>query len=258
MQIVSRKKRFSLANITAMHKESDLRVKPFCEHYGVCGGCKWQHIDYKAQAELKDTWAQDCLQRIGKVEVAETLPIIGADEQQFYRNKMEYTFSNKRWLYDGENIEDLPHTNALGFHAPGRFDKVLPIVKCWLQDDMGNQIRNFVFDYCIENELSFYDLKEHTGLMRNLMLRNTKAGDWMINVVFAKNEDQNIQKLMQAIHDKFSPKALNYCINEKMNDSTFDQEFINYSGDTDIQEELCGLTFNISPKSFFQTNPVQA
>ena len=123
---------------------------------------------------------------------------------------------------------------------------------------MGNQIRNFVFDYCIENELSFYDLKEHTGLMRNLMLRNTKAGDWMINVVFAKNEDQNIQKLMQAIHDKFEPKALNYCINEKMNDSTFDQEFINYSGDTDIQEELCGLTFNISPKSFFQTNPVQA
>ena len=194
VQIVSRKKRFSLANITAMHKESDLRVKPFCEHYGVCGGCKWQHIDYKAQAELKDTWAQDCLQRIGKVEVAETLPIIGAEEQQFYRNKMEYTFSNKRWLYDGENIEDLPHTNALGFHAPGRFDKVLPIVKCWLQDDMGNHIRNFVFDYCIENELSFYDLKEHTGLMRNLMLRNTKAGDWMINVVFAKNEDQNIQK----------------------------------------------------------------
>ena len=258
VQIVSSKRRFSLANITAMHKESDLRVKPFCEHYGVCGGCKWQHIDYKAQAELKDTWAQDCLQRIGKVEVAETLPIIGADEQQFYRNKMEYTFSNKRWLYDGENIEDLPHTNALGFHAPGRFDKVLPIVKCWLQDDMGNQIRNFVFDYCIENELSFYDLKEHTGLMRNLMLRNTKAGDWMINVVFAKNEDQNIQKLMQAIHDKFEPKALNYCINEKMNDSTFDQEFINYSGDTDIQEELCGLTFNISPKSFFQTNPVQA
>ena len=249
IQTLKKRKAYYEGKAVKFHEFSEHRIEPICEHFGVCGGCKWQHIDYKAQAELKDTWAQDCLQRIGKVEVAETLPIIGAEEQQFYRNKMEYTFSNKRWLYDGENIEDLPHTNALGFHAPGRFDKVLPIVKCWLQDDMGNHIRNFVFDYCIENELSFYDLKEHTGLMRNLMLRNTKAGDWMINVVFAKNEDQNIQKLMQAIHDKFKPKALNYCINEKMNDSTFDQEFINYSGDTDIQEELCGLTFNISPKS---------
>jgi 23S rRNA (uracil1939-C5)-methyltransferase len=171
---------------------------------------------------------------------------------------MEYTFSNKRWLYDDEKLEDLEHTNALGFHAPGRFDKVLAVNKCWLQDDKGNEIRNFVFEYCIANDYSFYDLKEHTGLMRNLMLRNTKAGDWMINVIFAKNEETKIQDLLKAIKEKFEPKALNYCINEKMNDSTFDQEFISYSGSTDIQEELSGLTFNISPKSFFQTNPVQA
>jgi len=258
LQVVGRKKKFSLAKITKLHKESELRREPFCEHYGTCGGCKWQHIDYPSQAKLKDTWARDCLTRIGKVEVGETLPIVAAEQLQFYRNKMEYTFSNKRWLYDNETLEELEHTNALGFHAPGRFDKVLAINKCWLQDDKGNDIRNFVYEYCIANDYTFYDLKDHTGLMRNLMLRNTKAGDWMINVIFAKKEDDKIESLLKAIQEKFNPKALNYCINEKLNDSTFDQEFISYSGDFEIQEELGGLKFNISPKSFFQTNPVQA
>lgn len=258
LQVVGRKKKFSLAKITKLHKESELRREPFCEHYGTCGGCKWQHIDYPSQAKLKDTWARDCLTRIGKVEVGETLPIVAAEQLQFYRNKMEYTFSNKRWLYDNETLEELEHTNALGFHAPGRFDKVLAINKCWLQDDKGNDIRNFVYEYCIANDYTFYDLKDHTGLMRNLMLRNTKAGDWMINVIFAKKEDDKIEGLLKAIQEKFDPKALNYCINEKLNDSTFDQEFISYSGDFEIQEELGGLKFNISPKSFFQTNPVQA
>ncbi len=258
LQVVGRKKKFSLAKITKLHKESELRREPFCEHYGTCGGCKWQHIDYPSQAKLKDTWARDCLTRIGKVEVGETLPIVAAEQLQFYRNKMEYTFSNKRWLYDNETLEELEHTNALGFHAPGRFDKVLAINKCWLQDDKGNDIRNFVYEYCIANDYTFYDLKDHTGLMRNLMLRNTKAGDWMINVIFAKKVDDKIEGLLKAIQEKFDPKALNYCINEKLNDSTFDQEFISYSGDFEIQEELGGLKFNISPKSFFQTNPVQA
>ncbi|MGB0850623.1 MAG: 23S rRNA (uracil(1939)-C(5))-methyltransferase RlmD [Bacteroidia bacterium] len=258
LRIVGRKKKFSLAKITKLHKASADRVDSFCEHYGTCGGCKWQHIDYSVQQQLKDQWARDCMQRIGKIEIQETLPLIGSQEQSSYRNKMEYTFSNKRWLYEGENIEDLEHTNALGFHAPGRFDKVLAIDKCWLQDDMGNQIRNFVYEYCISNDYSFYDLREHTGLMRNLMLRNTKSGEWMINVIFAKNEEEKIQSLMAAIQEKFNPKALNYCVNTKLNDSIFDQEFISYSGDFEIQEELCGLKFNISPKSFFQTNPVQA
>ena len=258
LQVVGRKKKFSLAKITKLHKESELRREPFCEHYGTCGGCKWQHIDYPSQAKLKDTWARDCLTRIGKVEVEETLPIVAAEQLQFYRNKMEYTFSNKRWLYDNETLEELEHTNALGFHAPGRFDKVLAINKCWLQDDKGNDIRNFVYEYCIANDYTFYDLKDHTGLMRNLMLRNTKAGDWMVNVIFAKKEDDKIERLLKAIQEEFNPKALNYCINEKLNDSTFDQEFVSYSGDFEIQEELGGLKFNISPKSFFQTNPVQA
>ncbi|MDG2455117.1 MAG: 23S rRNA (uracil(1939)-C(5))-methyltransferase RlmD [Bacteroidia bacterium] len=258
LQIVGRKKKFSLAKITQIHTASKLRVEPFCEHYGTCGGCKWQHIDYTAQAELKDQWARDCMERIGKIEIGETLPILAANDLQFYRNKMEYTFSNKRWLYENETLEDLDHTNALGFHAPGRFDKVLAIDKCWLQDDRGNAIRNFVYAFCIENDYSFYDLKDHGGLMRNLMLRNTVGGDWMVNVVFALPEMDKIEPLMAAIQKEFNPKALNYCINTKLNDSIFDQEFIPYSGDFEIQEELGGLKFNISPKSFFQTNPKQA
>lgn len=258
IQIVGRKKKFSLAKITKLHTSSEHRVESFCEHYGVCGGCKWQHIDYASQLLLKDQWAKDCLQRIGKIEVESVLPIVGSETQQFYRNKMEYTFSNKRWLYEGETLEEMPHINALGFHAPGRFDKVLEIGKCWLQDDQGNQIRNFVFNFCLENEYSFYDLKEHTGLMRNLMLRNSISGDWMVNVIFAKEDSEKRIKLLEAIKQEFNPKALNYCINTKQNDSTFDQEFISYSGSFEIRESLNGLEFGISPKSFFQTNTVQA
>ncbi|MDG1725238.1 MAG: 23S rRNA (uracil(1939)-C(5))-methyltransferase RlmD [Bacteroidia bacterium] len=258
LEIVGRKKKFSLAKIYKIHHSSDLRVDSFCKHYGTCGGCKWQHIDYAAQLKLKNEWAKDCLQRIGKVEVSEFLPIVGASNTQFYRNKMEYTFSNKRWLYENENLAELEHTNALGFHAPGRFDKVLAINKCWLQDDLGNEIRNFVYHFCIKHNFTFYDLREHTGLMRNLMLRNTRKGDWMINVIFAKDEPDNRELLLNAISQKFNPHALNYCINEKLNDSTFDQTFISYKGNFEIKEELNGLKFNISPKSFFQTNTVQA
>ena len=258
LEIVGRKKKFSLAKITQLHHASPIRIEPFCNHYGTCGGCKWQHIDYKSQLSLKNQWAHDCLQRIGKLDVTEVLPIVGAEQTQFYRNKMEYTFSNKRWLYDHESLADMDHTNALGFHAPGRFDKVLSIQHCGLQDDLGNTIRNFVYEFCIEHAFTFYDLKEHTGLMRNLMLRNTRKGDWMINVIFAKDEPENRILLLDAIQKKFSPAALNYCINEKLNDSTFDQTFISYHGVFEIQEELNGLKFNISPKSFFQTNPVQA
>ena len=258
IQIIGRKKRFSLAKINKIHTESEFRTAPFCEHYGVCGGCKWQHINYTSQLQLKNQWTMDCLQRIGKVEVKEYLPIVGADDLQFYRNKMEYTFSNKRWLYEDENIDDLPHTNALGFHAPGRFDKVLAVNKCWLQNFLGDEIRLFVKDFCLENGYSFYDLREHTGLMRNLMLRNTSRGKWMVNVIFAKNEPQKIEALLNAINDKFSPEALNYSINTKLNDSIYDLDFIKYAGSFEIREKLCGLEFKISPKSFFQTNTFQA
>jgi 23S rRNA (uracil1939-C5)-methyltransferase len=258
IRIVGRKKKFSIAKVLKIHQASEVRTPHFCEHYGLCGGCRWQHINYAAQLELKNQWTLDCLQRIGKIEVQEYLPIVGSDEQQFYRNKMEYTFSNKRWIYEDEVLDELPHTNALGFHAPGRFDKVIAIDKCWLQDDRGNEIRNFVSDFCIENEFPFYDLKEHTGLVRNLMLRNSTLGHWMINVIFANNDQERITLLLDAIQDKFNPTALNYSINTKLNDSIYDLDFISYKGSFEIREKLNDLEFKLSPKSFFQTNTMQA
>lgn len=258
IRIVGRKKRFSIAKITNFHKKSEHRVNHFCDHYEICGGCKWQHIDYAQQAQLKQDWAYDCITRIGKITPKEFRPIVSPNELTFYRNKMEYTFSNKRWLLPDENIEEIPHTNALGFHASGRFDKVVDIHKCWLQDDRANEIRNFVRDFTLEHQFTYYDLREHNGLMRNLIIRNTTLNQWMIVVCFAENDDEKIAQLMDAIESKFNPKSLFYLINQKKNDTIFDQDLILYSGKGVIEESLCGLTFEISPKSFFQTNSKQA
>lgn len=258
IKIIGRKKRYSMATITAIHNESELRVEPFCEHYTVCGGCKWQHMSYEGQKQLKAQWAKDCFERIGKVEIEETLPLIGAENQQFYRNKMEYTFSNKRWLYPDENYEELEHTNALGFHASGRFDKVIDINKCWLQDDRANEIRNFIRAYGLEHEIPFYDLREHKGILRNLIIRNTTRGEWMIVLFVAGEEDKQLFDMLDAINAKFEPTSLHYSVNNKLNDSIFDQDIKPYKGREYIVESLQGLDFMIHPKSFFQTNTVQA
>lgn len=258
IKIIGRKKKFSIATITNFHERSEVRTEPFCEHYTVCGGCKWQHLDYAEQLKLKDQWARDCMQRIGKLDVEEYLPIQASINTTFYRNKMEYTFSNKRWLYEGENLEELEHTNALGFHATGRFDKVIDIHKCWLQHDEGNEIRNFVRTYALNNDLPFYDLREHNGMLRNLMFRNNRKGGWMITLFVAGDESKDLFALLDAINEKFKPASLNYAINNKRNDSIFDLEIKNYKGADHIIEELCGLQFKIHPKSFFQTNTEQA
>lgn len=258
IKIVGRKKRYSLATITNLHQASEFRIDPFCEHYTVCGGCKWQHMSYDAQLQLKQQWARDCFERIGKIEVQEHLPILGSEEQRFYRNKMEYTFSNKRWLYENEVLDGLEHTNALGFHATGRFDKVIDINKCWLQDDKGNAIRNFVRQYSLEHNIPFYDIREHTGVVRNLMIRNTTKGEWMICVFAAGKLDEQLKGLLDAIESEFQPTSLHYSINNKKNDSIFDLDIIRYKGQEYITERLCGLDFKIHPKSFFQTNTKQA
>ena len=257
IKIIGRKKRFSLARIEKLHKESEVRQEHFCKHYGVCGGCKWQHIIYPEQLKLKDQWARDCMQRIGKLQIDSYEDIVGADQTIFYRNKMEYTFSNMRWLYEDENIEDMPHLNALGFHAPGRFDKVVEIEKCWLQAEKGNQIRNFIQDYCLRHKLAFYDLKSHEGLVRNLMMRNNLKGDWMITL-FVTSFNAEVKDLLEAVDEKFSIYSLNYAVNTKRNDSIFDLDIVNYKGSEFITEELQGLSFEIHPKSFFQTNTEQA
>lgn len=257
IKIIGRKKRFSLARIEKLHEASESRVEPFCEHYGVCGGCKWQHLDYAEQLKLKDQWTKDCLERIGKIEVEDFEPIVPAENQRFYRNKMEYTFSNKRWLYEGEVLDEMPHTDALGFHAPGRFDKVVDIDKCWLQDHEANNIRNAIRQYSRENDLPFYDLKTHEGLLRNLMLRNNIAGQWMISIFFTA-WNAKTQALMQFVRDEFEPHSLSYAVNTKKNDSIFDLDIVHYSGEDHLLDHLQGLSFKIHPKSFFQTNTAQA
>ncbi|MFY0644650.1 MAG: 23S rRNA (uracil(1939)-C(5))-methyltransferase RlmD [Bacteroidia bacterium] len=257
IKIIGRKKRFSLARVETLHNASEVRQEAFCKHYGVCGGCRWQHINYEEQLKLKDQWAKDCMQRIGKLEVEAYEDILGAEQTEFYRNKMEYTFSNKRWLYEGENAEEMPHLNALGFHAPGRFDKVVEIEKCWLQADTGNQIRNYVQNYCLEHDLAFYDLKTHEGLVRNLMLRNTVSGDWMLTL-FVTEFNEGVKDLLESVNSEFEIHSLNYAVNTKRNDSIFDLEIINYKGSEFISEKLQGLSFEIHPKSFFQTNTKQA
>ena len=200
--------------------------------YQAISGAPYIFVPVKEQERLKQDSTLETFRRLSGIQnIREVFDaFISAPEHFFYRNKMEYTFSNKRWLYENENLAELEHTNALGFHAPGRFDKVSAINKCWLQDDLGNEIRNFVYHFCIEHNFTFYDLREHTGLMRNLMIRNTRKGDWMVNVIFAKDEPDNRELLLNAISQKFNPHALNYCINEKLNDSTFDQTFISYKG----------------------------
>ena len=256
LRIIGRKKRHSIARIEKLHRSSSVRQEHFCKHYGVCGGCKWQHIQYQSQLDLKDQWARDCLQRIGKLEVGEYLPILGSEKTTHYRNKMEYTFSNKRWLFEGEQIDELEHTNGLGFHAPGRFDKVVDIEQCWLQDPFADSIRNGVRAYCIAHTIPFYDLKEHTGTVRNLMFR--KAGDdWMVTL-FVKQMDGDVEGLLNYIRDEFNPKSLNYAENSKRNDSIFDLDIRCYSGEDHLIEHLQGLSFKIHPKSFFQTNTEQA
>lgn len=258
IRIIGRKKRHSIAIITAFKERSTERQDPFCAHYEICGGCKWQHILYPYQAAQKEQWAKDCLERIGKIAVTERLPILTPSEVTYYRNKMEYTFSNKKWLLDGENEEATPNLNALGFHATGRFDKVVHINHCWLQDDKANIIRNFVFEFAIAHEYTFYDLKLHEGFLRNLTIRNTTDGQWMIILAVASNNPAWLYPLLDAIDAEFNPTSLFYVINEKKNDTIYDQELLLYKGAEMIVERLCGLDFYISPKSFFQTNTKQA
>lgn len=261
IQLTRKKKSFAEGRVVRFHSYSDKRVEPFCEHFGVCGGCKWQHLPYGEQLKFKQQQVQDHLERIGKVELPEFLPILGAPETTFYRNKLEFTFSDKRWLTDEEIASGREFTdmNSLGFHIPGMFDKVLDIHKCWLQDDRSNQIRNGIREFCLENNYSFFDLRNQHGLMRTLMIRNSSIGEWMVIVVFYENDEEKREKLMEFIATEFPwITSLLYVVNQKGNDTIFDQEVITWSGQGYITEEMEGLRFKIGPKSFYQTNSEQA
>lgn len=261
IKLDKKKRNYAEAHIVDMVKPSPDRVTPACEHFGVCGGCKWQHIPYESQLRHKRDQVVDALTRIAKVEIPEVNPTLGSKETFCYRNKLEYTFSCKCWITfeDLRSGREIADRNALGFHIPGAFDKVLDIKKCWLQDDLSNRIRLFVRQYALAKGYEFYDIKAQQGLMRTLMVRIASTGEVMLIVVFARPEQEKIDDMMGAIAAEFPEiTSLLYVVNQKVNDTIADQEVITYRGRDYINEEMEGLQFRIGPKSFYQTNSLQA
>jgi 23S rRNA (uracil1939-C5)-methyltransferase len=260
VEVYRSKKNFGEGKIAELKQASEYRTQPFCEHFGTCGGCKWQHMTYAAQLKFKQKSVADALTRIAKIDIDGMLPIIPSPADKYYRNKLEYTFSNKRWLNDGENrTDDVLNMNALGFHIPGRFDKILDINHCWLQSEPSNSLRNAIREFVLQHGYSFYDLKGHSGALRNLIIRTSSTGETMVIVVFAYADEDEVNKLMDFI-DKGFPEitSLLYIINQKKNDTIFDQEVGVYKGAGYIHEEMNGIKFRIGPKSFYQTNSIQA
>lgn len=258
--IYKKKKNFAQARIAALIIPSPDRVTAFCEHFGVCGGCKWQHMTYAAQLKYKQKSVVDALQRLAGLEVSHTEDILPSAADKYYRNKLEYTFSNKRWLtdLDGE-INDDKDMNALGFHVPLRFDKILEINHCYLQADPSNELRNSIAEFAKNNNISFYDLRAHEGALRNLVIRTSSTGELMVIVIFAYPEEGQVALMMDFVQNKFPQiTSLLYIINQKKNDTFSDQEVLLYNGREFIYEEMEGLKFRIGPKSFYQTNSVQA
>ncbi|GHT54073.1 23S rRNA (uracil-5-)-methyltransferase RumA [Bacteroidia bacterium] len=261
IQLTRRRNSYAEGRAVHFHQYSEVRTEPFCEHYGVCGGCKWQILPYPEQIRYKQQQVTDNLTRIGKIELPPISPTLGSPKTQFYRNKLEYTFSNRRWmtqeeLQSGKTFDDM---NVLGFHIPTMFDKIMDIQKCWLQADPSNAIRLEIKDFCIENGFSFFDLRNASGLMRNIIIRTSTTGEIMLIVVFFENDTDKITALMQHLADKFPEiTSLLYCINQKANDTITDQEILVFKGNDHIFEEMEGLKFKIGPKSFYQTNSEQA
>jgi len=260
IRVLKKKKNFLEGRVSRIITPSPYRLEPFCKHFGLCGGCRWQPLPYEMQLEAKRQQVYDQLVRIGHLEVPDILPTIGSDFIQYYRNKLEYSFSNKKWIYSNENSDDLTDAQkcGLGFHVGKFFDKVLDIEHCHLQPEPSNAIRLFVKEYAIEHKLEFYDARENVGFMRNMFIRNNSRGDFMVIVCFA-HDSEEIIPIMEAIRDKFLQiKSLHYVINTKLNDSISDQTCIHFSGDEAIWEDMEDLKFKIGPKSFFQTNTSQA
>jgi len=260
VELYRSKKNFGEGRISELKHPSEYRTDAFCKHFGTCGGCKWQHMTYAAQLKFKQKSVADALARIAKIDIAGMLPIVPSPADKYYRNKLEYTFSNKRWLNDGENrTDEVLNMNALGFHISGRFDKILDIEHCYLQAEPSNSLRNSIRDFVMLEGYSFYDLKAHTGALRNLIVRTSSTGETMVIVVFAYADEDEVNKLMAFI-DKSFPQinSLLYIINQKKNDTIFDQEVQVYKGEGHIYEEMHGIRFRIGPKSFYQTNSIQA
>ncbi len=261
IQLTRKKNSYAEGRAIKFHKYAAERTEPFCEHFSICGGCKWQHIPYEAQLRYKQKQVTDNLTRIGKVDLGELLPIAGSEHTVFYRNKLEFTFSNKRWLTTEEldiKTEDTLLDGA-GFHIPGKFDKVLDIHKCWLQDDISNRIRLFIKDFCVTNSYSFFDLRAQTGFIRTLIVRTSSTGEVMIIVVFFEDDSEKRNTLLDAVKENFPEiTSLLYVINGKCNDTITDQEVQVFYGKDHLIEKMEDLQFKVGPKSFYQTNSLQA
>ncbi len=261
VQIRSKRRRFMEGVVVNYVKRSELRAEPFCSHFGVCGGCKWQNLPYEEQLRFKSEQVADQLTRIGHLSIPKIDPCLGSAKQQFYRNKLEFTFTPKRWLTYEEIASDseIVAAPALGFHIPGMFDKVMDVDKCWLQGEPSNQLRDGVKAFCIDNGFTFHDARTHEGLMRGIIIRTSTTGDVMVIVHFGEQDDERIEQLMSYIRGEFPQvSSLFYVVNLKLNDSIADQRPILYSGKDHIMEQMEGLSFKIGPKSFYQTNSEQA
>ena len=261
LQVTRKKSHFMEARAIHFHQYSEKRTEAVCEHYGVCGGCKWQILPYEEQLRHKQKEVVENLSRIGKIQLPEVSPILGSARTEFYRNKLEFTFSNKRWrtyeeMTEGKQFDTM---NAVGYHIQGQFDKVLDINKCWLQDDISNQLRNEIRRYALEHDLSFFDLRNQEGFLRTMMVRTTSTGELMLIVVFFYEDEPAREALLQHLADKFPQiTSLLWIINAKANDTITDREVFVFKGNECIYEEMEGLKFKIGPKSFYQTNSEQA
>jgi len=260
VEIQRKKKSFAEANVLELKTPSLHRTEALCKHFGVCGGCKWQHMNYDAQLFYKQKSVEDALSRIGKVDTSSIEAILPSENTTYYRNKLEYTFSNQRWLTPDEiSRNEEFERNALGFHVPLRFDKILAINHCYLQADPSNAIRNSLNDFAIQKGISFYDLRKHEGALRNLIIRNTSIGELMVIVVFGYPEGDNINDVMSFLQASFPEiTSLLYIVNQKKNDTIFDQDIHVFTGRDHIFEAMADLKFKIGAKSFYQTNSLQA
>ena len=264
LQIKRKKHHYAEAEAVKFHTYSPVRAIPFCQHYGVCGGCKWQILPYAEQIKYKQKQVTDNLTRIGKIELPEISPILGSQKTEFYRNKLEFTFSNKRWLTQEEVKQDVTYDqmNAVGFHIPNAFDKVLAIEKCWLQDDISNRIRNAIRDYAYQHNYTFINLRTHEGMLRNLIIRTSTTHELMVILVCKIEEEAEMalfKQLLQYVAETFPEiTSLLYIVNNKCNDTITDLEVHTFKGKNHIFEEMEGLRFKIGPKSFYQTNSEQA
>jgi len=261
VRIGKRRKNYLEGRIVRIKKPSEHRLEPFCGHFGICGGCKWQILPYGMQLQAKEKQVWDQFVRLGHLDIPPVSPIIGSDSIKYYRNKLEFTFSSRRWFLHDEDPEEVPENerNGLGFHVGRFFDKVLDIEHCYLQRDPSNSIRNFIRSYAREHDFEFFDIRENRGFIRNMFVRTNEAGDVMLIVCFFREDREKREGLLDAVAEAFPQiSSLYYVINTKLNDSIGDQECLLYKGDEVLIEKMEGLSFRIGPKSFFQTNTPQA